>query len=43
MSLKDDPKGKARVARLHYDETICPDCNAAEWVCKCTEMKKAKK
>ena len=43
MTLKDDPKGKSRVGRLHYDETICPDCGAQEWVCRCSENKGKKK
>ena len=43
MTLKDDPKGKARVARLHYDETVCSECGAAEWICRCAELKKTKK
>ncbi len=43
LQLRDKPGAKAKNARLHYDETICPECSAQEWICKCTEMNKPKK
>lgn len=43
LTLKDDAKGKGRTGRLHYDEAICGECKSPEWICKCTENKKAKK
>ncbi len=43
LQLRDKPGAKAKTGRLHYDEAICPDCQAQEWLCKCTEMKKGKK
>lgn len=42
FGLKADAKAKAKSGRLHYDATICSDCKAAEWICKCSEEKEKK-
>lgn len=43
LQLRDKPGAKARTGRLHYDETNCSECNNPEWICKCEELKRAKK
>lgn len=43
FQLRDKAGAKAKTGRLHYDETICPECSVQEWLCKCAELKRAKK
>lgn len=43
LQYKETPKAKAVTARLQYDTATCEKCKAAEWICKCEELKKEKK
>lgn len=35
LQFKETAKGKAVVARLQYNTTVCDECKEQEWICKC--------
>ena len=43
VQFKENAKAKAITARLEYDTSTCEACDAAEWVCKCTQNKEKTK
>ena len=43
FQFKLTPDAKPVTARLHYDESPCPKCKKAEWLCVCGSEEKKKK
>ena len=35
LQYKNSPDAKAITARMEYNTSICEECKAAEWLCKC--------
>ena len=35
LQFRENAKGKAITARMHYDTGTCEECKEPEWLCKC--------
>lgn len=40
FQYKDNAEAKAVTGRMQYDTAICGECQAEEWLCKCSHDKK---